>query len=243
MIAKKSPFKKLSSHKDQKVWRYIDFTKFCDMLATESLFFARADYFDDIFEGSLTQTSLTNRNLLLKEMRKVGFNKSEFTSKKVSDIFKEQKKKVALNCWHLNDNESAAMWKLYLKSNEGIAIQSTYQNLLKVFSNCKESIHLSVVKYIDYEKEFFDGLHLLKPYGFKRKSFEHEKELRGIINSESLINNGGIKIRVGLDQLIENIYVAPNSTTWFTDLVKSVSKKYEYDFDVINSRLDDKPLF
>ena len=27
-------------------------------------------------------------------------------------------KEVAVNCWHLNEHESAAMWKVYLKSNE-----------------------------------------------------------------------------------------------------------------------------
>ena len=36
---------------------------------------------------------------------------------------------TAVNCWHINEHESAAMWDLYLKSNEGIAIQSTYQKL------------------------------------------------------------------------------------------------------------------
>ena len=44
-------------------------------------------------------------------------------------INKHWPKYNAINCWHMNDHESAAMWKLYLKSNEGIAVQSTYETL------------------------------------------------------------------------------------------------------------------
>jgi hypothetical protein len=34
-----------------------------------------------------------------------------------------------LNCWHLNDYESAAMWDIYQRNNDAIAIQSTYTKL------------------------------------------------------------------------------------------------------------------
>lgn len=34
------------------IWRYMDFTKFVDLLDTKTLFFTRADRFDDQFEGS-----------------------------------------------------------------------------------------------------------------------------------------------------------------------------------------------
>ena len=48
---------------------------------------------------------------------------------------KKNREEFAINCWHLNDHESAAMWKLYLKSNEGIVIQSTFTNLNTVLPN------------------------------------------------------------------------------------------------------------
>jgi len=47
----------------------------------------------------------------------------------MSEINRNWPKFNAINCWHMNDHESAAMWKLYLKSDEGIAIQSTYRKL------------------------------------------------------------------------------------------------------------------
>ncbi len=36
---------------DTKIWRYMDFTKFVNLLDTKSLFFVRSDKFDDPFEG------------------------------------------------------------------------------------------------------------------------------------------------------------------------------------------------
>ena len=59
---------------------------------------------------------------------------------------KNQKLEMAINCWHMNDFESEAMWKLYLKSNEGIAIQSTYQRLIDSLSNTDLSIHIGDYK-------------------------------------------------------------------------------------------------
>lgn len=38
-----------------KIWRYIDFTKFVSLIDSQELFFARADKFDDPFEGSFSE--------------------------------------------------------------------------------------------------------------------------------------------------------------------------------------------
>ena len=37
------------------IWRYLDFTKFVDLLDRRALFFARVDELTDQFEGSLTK--------------------------------------------------------------------------------------------------------------------------------------------------------------------------------------------
>ena len=68
---------------------------------------------------------------------------------RMEEINKKWPKYVAVNCWHENEHESAAMWKLYIKSVEGIAIQSTYSKLKKSFIN-DEIIFIGKVKYIDY---------------------------------------------------------------------------------------------
>ena len=37
------------------VWRYMSFEKFANILGTESLFFSRADQYDDKFEGYIPE--------------------------------------------------------------------------------------------------------------------------------------------------------------------------------------------
>ena len=39
------------------VWRYMSFEKFANILATESLFFTRADRYDDKFEGYIPEST------------------------------------------------------------------------------------------------------------------------------------------------------------------------------------------
>lgn len=53
----------------------------------------------------------------------------------------------------------------------------------------------------------------------------------------------GLKIKVDVEQLIERVYVAPSCPDWFADLVKSIIQKYGYNFEVIHSRLDEKPVY
>jgi len=56
------------------------------------------------------------------------------------------------NSWHMNDGESDAMWKLYLKGSQGIAIQSTVERIQSSFQNTvTHPAYMALVEYIDYE--------------------------------------------------------------------------------------------
>jgi hypothetical protein len=56
------------------------------------------------------------------------------------------------NSWHMNDGESDAMWKLYLKGSQGIAIQSTVERIQSSFQNTvTHPVYMALVEYIDYE--------------------------------------------------------------------------------------------
>lgn len=235
------------SNQNQKIWRYMDFTKFIDLLNSSSLFFCRSDSFEDSFEGSLSKPTVEARNVALE---KIVNKNNRFDNRFWQKRGEDEKKNIAINCWHMNDYESAAMWKLYLKSNEGIAIQSTYSKLLSSLNDNEFSIFVGKVNYIDYNKDFFPFGNGFAGYVHKRKSFEHEKELRCLLwktldtHKDKLdLDSGGAKIKINLNELIENIYISPNSPLWLTNLVKEVINRYDYNFEVINSGLDDKPLY
>jgi hypothetical protein len=53
---------------DQKIWRYMDFTKFIDLLISDSLYFSRSDKFSDSFEGSLPRMTYNTRRFILNNL-------------------------------------------------------------------------------------------------------------------------------------------------------------------------------
>jgi hypothetical protein len=120
--------------------RYIDLAKFHDMLETSSLFFCRADKFSDPFEGSLPKREYDYRN-------KQGFVEG------FEQLHLKMKKFTLINCWHINENESDAMWRLYLKTNEGVAIQTTIGKLCFALDKSTSTFRVSKVRYIDYDKD------------------------------------------------------------------------------------------
>jgi hypothetical protein len=155
-----------------------------------------------------------------------------------------------INCWHANEHESAAMWKLYLKSDEGIAIQSTYRKLKKSIID-DEKVFIGKVIYIDYEKEGINISSFLSAFVHKRKSFEHENEIRGLVSRTRDLktdfsteeSENGVLIKVDVETLIEKIHVAPNAPKWFAELVNNVVNSYGYKFEMVQSQLNNDPYF
>ncbi|AFQ16480.1 hypothetical protein P9027_02030 [Bacillus thuringiensis] len=231
---------------DTKIWRYMDFTKFVSMLELESLFFVRSDKFRDPFEGvfpKITDEILAQKYMGIRHPTK-GYDVAEMHKR----IFAKSRKFMTINCWHINEGESAAMWDLYLSSFEGVAIQSTVSSLKRSLENTEESICIGSVNYLDYQTDVIPIDNIYWPYICKRKSFAHEKELRavhdtgflnkfGTIDQEESPVKIGLPIKCDIHSLIENIYVSPNSPRWFEELVRSVCKKYGLDKEVFKSNL------
>ena len=225
----------------------MDFTKFVSLLEEECLFFSRADSFDDPFEGSFPRTNVETRPRWFGDMPE---ERAAKINENMSRFAEWQRRWIMINCWHMNEHESAAMWKLYAQTNEAVCIQSTYQRLRKCLS---EDIYIGEVQYIDYRSEMLPENNLLYPYVYKRKSFEHERELRAVIIKWPTTNEGfdfsaeplagGIMKRVDLNQLIEALYVAPSSPRWFNELIRKLVERYKLDKPVIQSSLDDRPFY
>lgn len=231
----------------------MDFTKFVSLLDSESLFFTRADKFNDPFEGSWPTINVANRSRL--SLQGVSDEVQKEFKANMEALWARNKnwpKYHAINCWHMNNHESAAMWKLYLKSEEGIAIQSQYVKLKNSIIR-DEPFYLGLVNYIDYERDIIPESNILSPFVHKRKSFEHEREVRALIMKWPITENGlnwdletmagGVGIKVELRALIEKVYVAPGTPTWFADLVHTVIGKYGFQFDIVHSNMDATALF
>ncbi|ANC19614.1 hypothetical protein WR52_12845 [Bacillus cereus] len=229
-----------------KIWRYMDFTKFMDMLDKESIFFTRADKFQDKFEGTYPPLNKVIRPHIYKnqlntlnpeEREEVILSFESFNTK-----FNHFRKFILINCWHMNEYESAAMWNLYLKSDEGIAIQSNVERLIKSFGKSQEKVHIGKVEYIDYKLDIIPEGRIYLPFMHKRKSFEHEHELRvlHLLDKENGLEYG-MPIKCDISELIEKIYVAPTAPDWLFNLVDSMCKKFNLNVEVERSELSGLP--
>jgi len=239
------PCFKEPENKSVKIWRYLDFTKYVSLLSSRGIFFSKSDFFDDPYEGSTAQTNFNRRRAEYKNL-----NIPDETFTLMSDLLKNVRQWTYINCWHINEHESAAMWKLYAKTNEAVAIQSTYNKLKGCLSG---KAYLGIVNYIDYESEWFPKDDTMWPFVHKRKSFEHERELRAIIQDIPVVDSfkkpglpnpeSGRIVPINLTDLIEFVYVSPDSSVWFHNLVKDVTEKYNFTFEVRQSHLAKDPVF
>jgi hypothetical protein len=239
-----------------KIWRYFDFTKFVSLLERRALFFSRADQFRDPFEGSWTKADVKFREgERIKELKAGNPTLSDEEIAKAlkqdSLFYKNIKRTSLINSWHYNESESAAMWRLFLKSDEGIAIQSTTSRFKDCFHSSPEPVYIGKVNYINYDT---DGFYYPFNLPFvsllhKRKAFEHEREYRAIISLDNSYNWDeeetplGRYVAVDVDTLIESIYVSPGTPTWYSELILNLVGKYGLNKKVIPSGLNKKPVF
>ena len=230
------------------IWRYLSLGKFVSLLATRSLYFARADRLGDPFEGAYSRANRERQAELYADLP-AETRRRMFDS--ITPILREMPKHVVINCWHMNEHESAALWKLYANGNEAVAIRSTYSSLIECFTPDTPSVYVGVVKYIDYGSggEIMPEGNLFFPFLHKRKSFEHERELRAIVaqwppafrfgGTEAIPQ--GLPVSVNLQTLLAEVRVAPAASDWFADAVRAVMDRFEVPCAVVQSQLDELP--
>ena len=212
-------------------WKYLDLSKFLDLLLSQKLFMSRSDKFEDQYEGTFSEPTY-------EEIKKLAINNPDFINN-----YKTHREKVAISSWHINEYESFAMWQIFTQNSEGLAIQSTIGRLQKSLhpeNNFKQ--YIGEVNYIDYKKEYIPFDDLFFPFLFKRKSFQYEREVRIITDvSDANTNtklNEGLKINVDINQLIEKIYIHPKSENWYKNLVIELVKQLGFDFTIEKSDLE-----
>ena len=224
-----SPNIKLPEDPDTIVWKYLDLSKFLDLLLSQKLFMSRSDKFEDQYEGTFSEPTF-------EEIKKLAVNNPEFLN-----YYKTHREKVAISSWHINEYESFAMWQIFTQNSEGLAIQSTIGRLQKALEpekNLKQ--YIGQVNYIDYKKEYIPFDDLFFPFLFKRKSFQYEREVRIISDTSetSITINDGIKINVDISQLIDKIYIHPKSENWYKNLVIELVSKLGFGIEIEKSDLE-----
>ena len=224
-----NPNIKLPKDPNTIIWKYLDLSKFLDLLMSEKLFMSRSDKFEDQYEGTFSEPTF-------EEIKKLSIDDPDFLN-----YYKTHREKVAISSWHINEYESFAMWQIFTQNSEGLAIQSTIgrlQESLVLETNFKQ--YIGEVNYIDYKKEHIPFDDMFFPFLFKRKSFQYEGEVRLItdIGDSNIKINEGLKLNVEINRLIGKIYIHPKSENWYKNLVIQLVKQLGFDFKIEKSDLE-----
>lgn len=192
------------------LYRYISLDKLQNFLESKSIWFSRADKFEDKLECVELQSYREWSNLwrgILKAPEKLNYGLKgdilstarEFKYNFLSDQLYRQKQ-TFVSCWYMQDYESIAMWELYSKS-DGLALKFDANNLISYILDSCSAIDLPYMQklvcgpvrymdyigldYKDYPKGFFDGYVAFR----KNNSFSHESEYRFVLMADSPLEN------------------------------------------------------
>lgn len=244
----------------------MDTAKLLSLLDKGALYFSRLDKLCqlDPFEGSYTSANVAINQLAFDQLPNEwklsqiktasDWQQIQRSHRLVRESVKQQRQYTFVNSWHVQAYESAAMWSQYLRSQDGIAIQSTHGRLCDCFKNYTDySVFIGMMRYLDYEREIISMDSVFGPYLSKRRSFEHEKELRCMIwtleNGKNELNNNkfkdvdGIYVPVDLPVLIQKIYIAPTAPAWFRETISAIIQRLGFKIEVCQSDLLASPMY
>lgn len=146
--------------------------KFISLLTSNSLHMTRLDKLTDRHEGSLTQRTVDGIDAYLK----AAGSANGWTEENAA-FYERSRSNTFVCCWHLNEHESEAMWRLYCGADGGVAIQTTYSSLVESISTEYET-YVGLVRYVDYATAAFESGNAFWPVMHKRAAFTHEQEVR-----------------------------------------------------------------
>lgn len=236
---------------DTVVWRFMDFPKFLQLLETSSLWFSRADVFEDPFEASFTDGELAHLT------SQGGAAAEQHIQRAMLPMAAYMQTTSFVNCWRGGRDESMAMWDLYGKASGSVAIKSTLGRLKRIAESAAQKIFIGQVRYIDWQEAPFDN-NLVVMSVRKGLSYRHESEIRLLIwavQDQSLVppeidgtqEQGllalkrklplGISVGIDLRESITEIMVGPREPEWMAKLITNVVRRYGLPQTVMTSRL------
>ncbi|WP_319404788.1 DUF2971 domain-containing protein [uncultured Desulfosarcina sp.] len=223
------------------LWRYMSISKFLAMLVNSGIYMSRLDRLGDKYEGWVPNLSY-----------KGGFFKKHFEDRdqELRKISPKERKCYYVSCWHSNEEQSDAMWKLYTNGNEGVAIRTTTKSLHNSLKDTPKKLAHYKVIYSNSDREPTHGGSMLRACLTKRLPFEHEKETRIVWYNDKKTSNSrrnismkteGFYVKCDLEILIEQVFIAPTEKPWLAPLVEDLLNKYSIKAEVIQSGLSIEP--
>ncbi len=168
----------------------------------------------------------------------VNYGGAEGNIRELIEEVERIKRSTFLSCWHIEENQNMAMWKVYGQFEECVAVKTTFGKLQDVLSKNEDVLKqygfaygFKQVKYINkdqmYHPEYlrprasYDSFHekCIDALSLKHEIYSYEKELRLILTMDELKKDKfnyekGIRLKIGdkpadITNLIYQVHVNP----------------------------------
>lgn len=252
---------------DTTLWRYISLDKLIDLLSTAELFFAPLSFFvkADPYEGFLPAAGMEAIGGIFRpkvsdvesfipileshckrEGQEISKDVREMLGRNLEDLktapgrfFQLITHCQTVNCWHKNDGESEAMWRLYSEAGKAVAIETTVDALRESIQSQESEhlVHIYPVRYLDFSDKHLkpsdctvEGVHMTPL--LKRLSYQHENEVRAFIGRKpkdlreaanvEYWKPAPLRLPVDVKILVQRVHVSPYSSEPFGSSVTKV---------------------
>src|SRR5208283_350515 len=223
------------------LWRYINLAKLIDILSTRTLHFAALNSFEDQYEGTVP-IGWQSPIMVPSEQVSVPAGPDGLESVDIpideGDFLKDEKIRgeMFVSCWHNSEHESAAMWHQCSRGS-GIAIKTTSDRLVEALQKAEEEVEIAPIGYTEVAPPFLPHKLIAgTSWTVKLPIFDYEKEVRAAVRRAS-VDQKGLRISVGVEALIEEIYISPELAGFRDAVADAVNNRYGFDKPVLPSRL------
>ena len=212
------------------LWRYMSLSKFMHMIQNQTIWFSCINTLlkDDPYEGSLPFSYMEHHDAEAIAKREKNLRIEQGSTQKslrsMEESFKNNRGETFVSCWHSGVTDNDAMWRLYGAENDGsVCVQTT---VARASRNLPEWVSIGRVTYTSYDEPWDVPLNAYTPFFRKRLCFEHEKEVRFLVNKKLDIqtqdfkgSEHGMPLVVNLNDFLLRVYVSPTSPEWFEGVV------------------------
>lgn len=232
---------------DTVLWRYMDFARFIQLIEFQTLWFSRADQFEDPLEGTHTDAELDQ----LRALPALSGYPGRSALESYLGLSRLMRATTYANCWRAGKGESLAMWDLYGKGSGIVAVKSSLGLLKNEMDNFSGSVYIAQVRYVEWSSAPLDNNNALVMCARKDASHQHETEVRAMIWEaasstaaafSSLADSTtakaywlgrtkndpplGIGVPIDVSKMIYEVVVGPRELPWVAELVRAIMKRY-----------------
>jgi hypothetical protein len=169
--------------KDVELWRFMDMRKFRDLMASEELYFRRADLYADKSEGLPPEAYA---------LRVLGLDPYDINDRvKLNNhlgFIAQTREAFYISCWYLYNEglETLDMWETY--GHDGVSVCTRYELLYDALDGLQDDAHLGRVQY--GTNHLTDRFNDMKFITTKELKYAPECEVRAFITSFDPLGTG-----------------------------------------------------